>query len=258
MSFVLLAVLVAAVLFGGMLACLEYGRRLGARRIAASSGGTPSGTGPLEGAVFGMLGLLVAFTFGGAVSRFEARRDLIVSEANALETTWLRLDLLPEAEQAPIRALLREYIDTRLSAYALLPDVDAAWKELARSEEVRGRLWRATVATMKSLGGAAPTPSITIPMNELFDLATRRTQAAKRHQPEVVFGMLFAVALGAAIMAGYGMSATKGRNWFHMIGFAGVTAVAVFVTINLEYPRLGLIDIKASDQVLIDVRANMK
>ena len=113
MIFVLLGLGLALLLFGGMLAFLELGRRLGTRAMAQSPGAGPAGTGPLEAAVFGMLGLLIAFSFGGAVSRFEARRDLIVQEANALGTLWLRLDLLPTKEQGPVRDLVRRYLDAR-------------------------------------------------------------------------------------------------------------------------------------------------
>ena len=258
MFYLLIGLGLALLLFGGMIAFLELGRRLGTRALAKSPNAVPAGTGPLEAAVFGTLGLLIAFSFGGAVSRFEARRDLIVQEANALGTLWLRLDLLPTEKQGPVRELVRRYLDARLEAYARLPDLDAAQAGLVRAREVQSELWTTTVETLKGMGGAAPTPSILIPLNEVIDLATTRTEAARRHQHPLVFAMLFAMAFGAALMAGYGMARGNDRGWFHRLAFAGVTAAAVYVTMDFEFPRLGWIRVDAADQVLVELRASMK
>jgi len=258
MIFVLLGLGLALLLFGGMLGFLGLGRRLGTRALARAPSEGPTGTGPLEAAVFGTLGLLIAFTFGGAISRFETRRDLIVQEANALGTLWLRLDLLPTKEQAPIRELVRRYVDARLDAYGKFPDLDAAKEGLAHAVEVQGELWTATVETLKGMGPSAPTPSILIPLNEVIDLATTRTEVMRRHQPPLVFAMLFALAFGAALMAGYGLARSKDRSWFHRLAFAGVTAIAVYVIMDIEFPRVGLIRVDAADQVLVDLRATMK
>src|SRR5439155_1450024 len=100
-------------LFAAMLVALELGRRIGTRRLAALPPGTSWEIGTLDGAVFGLLGLLIAFTFSGAVSRFEARRHLVVEETNAIGTAYLRLDLLPVAAQPAMRAAFRRYLDPR-------------------------------------------------------------------------------------------------------------------------------------------------
>ena len=82
--------------------------------------------GAIESALFGLLGLLLAFSFGGATNRFNTRRALIVDEANALGTAWLRLDLAPVAEQPALRDVFRRYLDSRLAVYASFPDIEAA------------------------------------------------------------------------------------------------------------------------------------
>ena len=91
----LFSVYVAAGLFIGMLCLLEVGRRVGQRRREADTEGARAGVGVIDGAVFALLGLLLAFTFSGAAARFDTRRHLIVEEANAIGTAYLRLDLLP-------------------------------------------------------------------------------------------------------------------------------------------------------------------
>ena len=112
----LLPLLVAVALFLGLVLVLNAGRRLGARRRKKSPGPL-EGLGAVEGAVFGLLGLLIAFTFSEAAARFNVRRDQIVQEINMIGTAWLRLDLLPAAAQPAIRDHFRRYVDARLSVF---------------------------------------------------------------------------------------------------------------------------------------------
>jgi hypothetical protein len=91
----------------------------------------------------------------------------------------------------------------------------------------------------------------------MIDITTTRTMATQLHPPMVVFVMLFGLALAASLLAGYGMTGSKMRSRFHMLGFALVMAVAVFVILDLEFPRLGLIRVDAFDQALVDLREGM-
>src|SRR5215218_3538314 len=128
MLFALSALVLAGTLFLCMLGLLEVGRRFGERRFARDAEHSRSG-GVMDGSVFGLLGLLLAFTFSGAASRFDDRRNLIVDEANAIGTAWLRIDLLPPSTQPAIRDGFRRYLDARLAAYRSLPDGEALGQE---------------------------------------------------------------------------------------------------------------------------------
>src|SRR5450432_3459290 len=132
MNPLLIVIITAFGMFLAMLLLLETGRRLGARRLASDPEAAKSGSGAVEGAVFGLMGLLIAFTFSGAATRFDTRRALVVEEANDIGTAWLRLDLLPAIAQPPLREKFHEYVDTRLAVYRKLPDLAAARVELAR------------------------------------------------------------------------------------------------------------------------------
>jgi hypothetical protein len=111
MNFTWAALLLTLCLLVGMLVTFEIGRRVGAARLARDPDGLAKGAGAAEGAVFALLGLLMAFTFSGAASRFDERRMLINTEANAIGTAWLRIDLLPDEAQPPMRDLFRRYAD---------------------------------------------------------------------------------------------------------------------------------------------------
>ena len=117
MDYALKTALSATGLFLGMLLCMEIGRRIGLASLKEDPDGAQKGLGAVEGAVFAILGLLIAFTFSGAAARFEARRHLIGQEANAIGTAYLRISVLPESAQEELRGLFRRYVDTRIAAY---------------------------------------------------------------------------------------------------------------------------------------------
>jgi hypothetical protein len=242
-----------------MLILLEIGRRAGARRIAKDPEGARAGVGAVDGAVFALLGLLVAFTFGGAASRFDSRRQLVIEETNDIGTAYLRLDLLPADAQPALREYFRRYVDTRLEVYKKLPDIAAAYKELAIADEIQREIWRQAVAASRAPGALPAAPMLLLPaLNAMIDIATTRTFAALIHPPMVIFAMLFGLAMISSVLAGYGMAGSKARSWVHMICFALVLAVSIYVILDIEYPRLGLIQIESFDRALVDLRNSMK
>lgn len=243
-----------------MLIMLETGRRIGGWRRARDNDGHATGTGAIDGAVFGLIGLLIAFTFAGAAGRFDMRRQLILEEANAIGTAYLRLDLLPAADQRELKTLFRKYVDSRLAVYAVLPDVEAAKGKLAASATLQSEIWSRCVVS--SSGAVANGPAVTTlvlsSLNEMIDITTARTVALQTHPPPVIFGMLGVMMLAGSMLAGYGMSSTQKRNWLHMMVFAVLMSSSIYVILDFEYPRGGLIRIDAVDQTLIDVRDAMK
>ena len=127
------APLFTALLFLGMLAMFEAGRTIGVRRRPKESEGERGNLGPVEGAVFALFGLLMAFTFSGAASRFNEKRMLIAEEANTIETAYLRLELVSPDARPGLQDLFRQYVDSRLETYRRLPDMEAAGRAMART-----------------------------------------------------------------------------------------------------------------------------
>jgi hypothetical protein len=245
-------------LFAGMVLLQKAGRRAGRRELAKGGAAAGAGLGPLEGAIFGLLGLLVAFTFSGAAARFDTRRQLIVQEANAIGTAYLRVDLLPQASQAQARDSFREYLDTRLRAYRLLPDVDAARKEFARAIVLQEDIWRqAVLASRDSEGGQAA--RLLLPaLNDMFDITTTRAVALQTHAPPIIFAMLAVLALLCSFLAGAATAHATHPGLVQSLAFPVILVVTVYVILDLEYPRAGLIRIDNVDLVLVDVRQSMK
>jgi hypothetical protein len=94
-------------------------------------------------------------------------------------------------------------------------------------------------------------------LNQMIDITTTRTMAARMHAPAIIFELLIGLGLICSLLAGYAMAGGRQRSWAHAIGFAAVFALTVYVILDLEYPRRGLIRVDDLDQVLIDLRASM-
>lgn len=243
-------------LFVGMLVCQEIGRRVGIRhrRIDPDH---DKGIGAAEGAVFGILGLFLAFTFSGAGERFDERRHQIVDEANAIENAWLRVDVLPQADRAPLQGLIRDYLDTRILIYRKIPDMKAVEAERAHAHELQQQIWNTAVAAAESSKATPPYLVLLPALNEMYEIAAKRTAATRIHPPIGVFAILAILALVGSVFSGYGLAAQRQRPWLHALGFATVMTAAIFITLDLEYPRFGFLRIDSMDEVLVELRHTM-
>ena len=255
MGFTFSSILTALILFAGMIALSEIGRHLGRWRAARDRSASEGG-GIVDGAIFALLGLIIAFAFSGAASRFDARRGLIVEEANAIGTAYLRLDLLPGNAQPALRDAFRQYVDSRLQIYRLFPDAAAAKSAFADSQRLQNDIWN---RALQAAQGSQPAAMLLLPaLNQMFDITTTRTMAAQMHPPSTVYAMLFGLALIGSLVAGYNAAKSDRHDWLRIIGFATVTTIAVYVILDMEFPRQGLIRLDAFDQALADIRATMK
>lgn len=245
-------------LFLGMLLLLEVGRRIGSRRKVRDSEGVAVGVGVVEGAVFSLLGLLMAFSFSGASTRFDGRRHLIIEETNAIGTAYLRLDLLRAEARVKLQESFRQYVKARLLVYEKISNRQMAEEELAIATKLQGDIWSQAVTACRE----AETPQVSMlllpALNEMIDITTIRTWATQMHPPEVVFVMLFGLALASSLLAGYNMAEAKSRRGIHMLTFAVTVALAIYVILDLEFPRLGFIRVDAFDRALVELLESMK
>ena len=203
MILTLIAAALAVALFLAMLVLIEAGRRIGAARLARDPDGRPLGAGAAEAAVFGLLGLLLAFTFSSAASRFQDRKDLVRQEANAIGTAYLRIDLTPGDAQAELRQLFRRYLDVRLATYSNVADENATQARLAEGAALQGDIWTKAVKACASPGAARDAALLLLPaLNEMFDITTTRIMATRNHPPVAIFLLLFGMCLVGALLGG--------------------------------------------------------
>jgi CDP-diglyceride synthetase len=259
MIFTTFALLIALGLFAAMVALLEVGRRIGIHRKRKDPEGAREGVGAVEGAIFGLLGLLIAFTFSGAAARFDDRRHLIVEEANAIGTAYLRVDLVAPDLQPALRDRFRRYVDARLHVYRNVEDTTATQAALAEGGRLQQDIWSQAIAATRASGSHPNLTMLLLPaLNAMIDITTTRLMAARMHPPVIIFVMLVALALAAALLAGHGMSKAKTRSWTHVVALSAALSVALYVILEIEYPRLGLIRVDAFDAALADLRDTMK
>jgi hypothetical protein len=229
-----------------MLVLLEWGRSFHVRHKA------PVESPAIENAIFALFGLLLAFTFSGAVARYDAHRELLVEETNAIGAAYLRLDLLPPAAQPALRQLFRDYTTSRLHLYdSVAPEISPT------SERLQREIWRQSVAAATAPGANVDATKLLLPaLNTMIDITGTRQNAFNMHPPAVVFWLLFAFSGGAAFLAGYSMN-IRGRSWFHMFALSLAVTLTIYATLEIEYPRQGLIRLTHTDKTLIDLRNSM-
>jgi hypothetical protein len=254
----MIAVVAAGILFVAMLVFIDIGFRIGKRRKKNTPETNDEGAGTVDAAVFGLLGLILAFTFSGASNRLDLRRGQIVAEANAIGTAYLRVDLLPSAEQPALRKLFKDYLESRIEVYEKLPDVTAARAALAKGGELQNLIWSRSVAACQT----DPNPrtcSLVVPaLNDMIDITTTRTMATVQHAPAVIIGLMMMLSLLGALLAGFAMSPQTKRSTLHTILFALAISISVYVVLDLEYPRAGLINLKNMDQAIIQLSGQIK
>jgi hypothetical protein len=233
-------------LLPAMLLLLELGRRF---RINHK---IPTESTVIEGAIFGLFGLLLAFTFSGAAARYDTHRQLLVEETNDIGTAYLRLDLLTPAAQPALRQLFRDYVTSRLGLY------NAVSEEISpTTEHLQREIWQQSVAAVSAPGASVDAAKLLLPsLNAMIDITSTRQNAFNMHPHTVVFLLLFAFSCGAAFLAGYSMTA-EGRSWFYMVAFAVAITATVYATLEIEYPRQGLVRFTHMDQSLINLRNSM-
>jgi hypothetical protein len=156
-----------------------------------------------------------------------------------------------------MRELFRRYLDARLDAYRSVDDLKLAWERLDQSVAIQRQLWNVAVAAAEQ-EPSKPIAMFLLPaLNDMFDIAAMRAMATSMHPPIVVFLVLGTLTLLAALMAGYGMSRGS-RSWTHNIVFAVIMAGSVYLIIDMEYPRLGLVRVASFDDTLVDLRRSME
>jgi hypothetical protein len=246
-------VVVAVSLFVGLVVCLEIGYRLGVRRVKTTPD-AHEGFGAIEGAVFGLFGLLLSLSFFGAATRLDARRQILVNEANAIASAYMRVDLLPTAEQPEVRRLFRDYLDDRLRLSQDVDEVVAA-SDMQDAARLQQAIWSRAITANKE--GVPGVPLLLTAVSQMIEIARAEAIAVQTHLPLVVFELLIAAALLSGLVAGFGVARGR-RNWLSVLVYALVVTLTLYVMIDMEFPRQGLIRIGAADQAMMNLRHSMQ
>ncbi len=255
-NFVAFSAGIAIALFFAILLFLELGRQLGLRQAAKRGAAGPTGVSVVDGAVFGLFSLLLGFTFSGATTRFESRRALIVQEVNAIGTAWDRIDVLPAELQGAIRAGFRTYMDALVATFTDPAHERDPFNNPVEMTRAQKDVWVRSVAATITVEGDKARMLLLPALNDMFGAVERERLARRMHPPVVIYVMLALATLAASLFGGHAMSAAPKRNWLYILGVAVTVSITAYVILELESPRLGLIQVDAKD--LAQLRANMQ
>lgn len=233
------------------LVSVEVGYRLAKnRQQRAAEENAP--VGGMVGATLGLLAFMLAFTFGLAGTRFEARRQVLLSEANAIGTTYLRAKMLPEPMRTEAQNLLREYVDVRLEAV----QPGKLQQAMVKSEELHNRLWLVAVATAEK-DRSAITSLFIQALNQVIDLHAERVMAGLRSRvPGAIWVVLYLLAILAMVILGYHAALANSRRSIAVIALIFGFSSVLFLIADLDRPGQGTLQV--SQQAMIDLRNSMK
>lgn len=249
---------VAILVFLGILLFLELGRRSGRRQVRIHGEQARTGVGIVDGVVYGLLGLLIGFTFNGAAERFNERRQIMIQEVEAVRTAWHRVDMLPAAAQPSVRDGFRHYVDAILTAYKLPAGSEEERRARTAIVDAQDQLWTRSVAACLTPDGERARMLLLPAQNTMFEAVETERLVRRVHAPPMVFGMLLLTTLAGALFAGFALAKGERRTWIHILGMTATLATAIFVILELETPRTGLIRVDSMDSALVEVREMMR
>ncbi len=213
------------------------------------------GIGAVEGALFGLLGLIMAFTFGMAGSRFDSKRMVITEEANAIGTAYLRVDLYPsDSAKTLFRTYFKQYIEARISNYQVGFDQSLKVRTKESSDSISQLIWNHAVELSKNKDYYIPTMQMIPALNAMIDIVTTRESALKARVPDIILWLLFLMILSCSFLIGFSIPVNKRVNFISIIGFVILSLLVVFVILDLDRPSRGLINLTEQTQVIIDLR----
>ena len=209
-------------------------------------------------AIFGLLALLLAFTFSGASDRFDQRRELIVNEVSTIGTAYQSVDLLSPKEQPQVRELFKKYLDGRIEIYQSQERASPEEFELSSQKHnaVGDLLWKEVVRAVgntqfpEKLVAAQILPEL----SDMFTASENQRLSNKFHPPNIVFQALLILCLIGSLIAGYNLGIQNQRDWLLTLVFVVLMTGAIYIILSLEYPRMGKISLNNYEAELMSLR----
>jgi hypothetical protein len=236
------------------LASFEFGYRVAHYRQQQHQEEKETPVGGMVAGTLGLLAFMLAFTFGLAGARFEDRRQVVLDEANAVGTTYLRAEMLPEPMRTEVKKLLREYVDLRVEAVQQQPE--KLNEAVSKSEALQERLWAQAVAVTEK--DRSPIAALFVDsLNSVIDLHATRVMAGLRSRvPAVIWIVLYVLAILAMEMIGYHAGLANSRRSIAAVALIIAFSLVLFLIADLDRPGQGML--RVSQQSMIDLRKSMK
>ena len=236
-----------------VLMAAEVGFRVGLwlQRRNPESGGTPM-TGAVVGGMLGLMAFLLAFCIGIVINQHNGRKAMVVTEANAVGTAYLRAGFLAETDQDRTRDLLREYVEIRLAAVGEESLLEAT---LARSEEIHNELWAVVEDVVGQGNDSAIIALFVDSINEVIDVHSERLAAIDLRLPELLWMVLYASSVLSFLLVGVSSSVDGKRDTLAVLLFALAFVAVLMIVVDLDRAQQGILTV--SQTALSDLLRQM-
>jgi hypothetical protein len=211
------------------------------------------GIGTIEGAMLGLMALVMAFTFSAAAEKFDERRKLIVEEANTIGTAILRSDMYSDSNRKLFRADFAKYVESRIAYYDAVDNEEKIEIALRDAATYSQRVWSRAARLSQNLENRVQSELMIPAVNAMIDITTTRESSRVFKVPEIILVILFLLTVTAAFLVGYG---NKGKRLqtVMVIGFALITTMTVYLILELDRPRRGIITVDRAEKNILDLR----
>jgi hypothetical protein len=245
--------LIVSLLLVALAVATEGGYRIGRRFAKATTDSSRGQINTIQSSLLGVLALLLGFTFSLSLQRYDTRSQAVIHEANAIGTTMLRAELLPVEVRAETVELLHDYLDLRVRAGGIsLDHHEERERLLQESAQLLDALWRNAMRAAEQDPGPVASGLFIQALNETIDAYGTRDAALNRHVPEPVLFLMFSTFILTACLVGYASGVAGHRASFATYILVTLIVFLVFIIIDLDRPRRGLIEV--SQQSLVDLQ----
>jgi len=242
--------LIALILFILIVLANECGYRYARRTTSQANGGVTSQTNAIQAGMLGLLALLLGFSFNMALQRYDIRSAAVLEESNAIGTANLRAELLPELQSTRATALIREYVLVRVEGGKTVTiDQDRRRTDIEKTAMLQAQLWRIAQEAANIDPRPVTAGLFLQSINDVIDAYGVRQAALQKHVPEVVLFLLIAIFVISGSVQGYASGLAGGRPWLATVSLAGLIVLVVFIVIDLDRPRRGLIEVDQSSMI---------
>jgi hypothetical protein len=249
------SVLIAVMLFIAMVMFNEMGFRVGRFVQSRTDSEVKTLTGSIQASILGLLALLLGFTFSMSMQRYDNRSMALIDEANAIGTAVLRVQLLPEDFRADANKFFREYVGLRIVVSQL--DLTRIEERNIYNEKIanlQNKLWLLAISATEVDPRPVTTGAFVNSLNDVIDSQGKRKALLQMHVPEIVLILLFIVFISSGGIMGYSAGLSGKRMIAPIILVSILITLIVFIIIDLDRPKRGLIQINQSVMIeLLDV-----
>jgi hypothetical protein len=210
--------------------------------------------GTVQTSLFGLLALIIAFSFNMSVTRYDQRREVVVEEANHIGTALLRCDLYPDSIRSEFRKDFKEYLEARISYYEAKIDENKIQESLVKADIISQRIWkRAALLSQDPKTSLVSSVQMIPALNNMIDIVTTRDELRTAHIPDSIIWLIISLAIISSFVLGFGIGKNK-ILWVTIWCFFLVMSISIYFILDLDRPTQGINTINVTNQKIVDIR----